>query len=292
MRGVRPLALALAVLLGPGAALADVPWHSLFPRPRPVQVQPAPMTPVAPMTDAAVAQALGTLPVPPPTPVQTAPEAVARSLAPRPRSAAAAARFAASRTAPAAPAQTVSRAPTTAGPVERGICGSRDLEGRRLPRITSSTRGCGVDEPVSLTAVQGIPLSRPATVHCDTARAFSRWVDDALLPTVGRRGGGVARLRVIGDYSCRTRNSQRGARLSEHARGMAIDFAGYQLANGDWVTVQDDWRDGRNGRDLLEMYRDACGIFRTTLSPDSDRYHQDHFHFDLAQHRNGGTYCR
>lgn len=287
MRRARGLFLVLALAAGP--ALGEVPWHSLFPRPRPVQpgaIAPAPLP--GPMTDAAVAQALAG----PVARFGSGSGAVARSLLPRPRPPAAAARFAASRTGPSAPAQTARRVQTAEGPVERGVCGSRAIEGRRLPQISSTTRGCGVEDPVSLTAVHGIPLSRPARVDCATARAFARWVDEALVPAVGRRGGGVAQIRVIGDYSCRTRNSQPGARLSEHARGMAIDFAGYQLADGDWVTVQDGWRRGRSTRDLRAMYRGACGIFTTTLSPDADRYHQDHFHFDLARHRNGGTYCR
>ncbi|MCL4676433.1 MAG: extensin family protein, partial [Pararhodobacter sp.] len=274
-----------------GAALAQAPWHSRFPRPRPVQpaaVAPPAMTALpVPQTDAAVAQALGIgrqLTPPPGAPGLT------RSPFPRVRPPAAAARIAAALAAarPVAPGG----APATAGPVERGLCGVRALEGRRLPRITSSTRGCGVAEPVSVTAVHGIPLSRAARVDCQLARAFADWVDDAMLPAVGRRGGGVAQIQVIGDYSCRTRNSQRGTRISEHGRGMAIDIAGYRLVNGDVVRVETHWRRRPHRSDLREMFEEACGIFRTTLSPESDRFHQDHLHFDLARHRGGGTYCR
>ncbi|MCB1389186.1 MAG: extensin family protein [Rhodobacteraceae bacterium] len=178
------------------------------------------------------------------------------------------------------------------GPSGRGLCGVRGLGGRELPRITSSTQGCGVERPVSVTSVGGIPLSLAATLDCDTATAFERWVRTEALPAVGRTGGGVAQIRVIGHYSCRTRNSQPGARISEHGRGRAIDIAGFRLVNGDVVTVEQHYRRGRYSRMLHQMYQAACGIFRTTLSPDSDRFHQDHFHFDLAQHRGGGTYCR
>lgn len=289
---LRPL-LAGAVLMAlGGVAVAEVPWHSIFPRPRPALLGVAPMTlPMtpAPRTDAAVAQALGiATQLTPPTQMP----GLARSLLPRPRSTAAAARFAAAQSRPARVASTPSRAPAIIGPAERGLCGVRAIEGRRLPRITSSTRGCGIAEPVSVTSVHGIPLSRPARVDCDLARAFAEWVDDSLVPAVGRRGGGVAQIRMIGDYSCRTRNSQRGARISEHGRGMAIDIAGYQLVNGDVVTVENHWRRRPHSRDLHDMYEQACDIFRTTLSPDADRHHQDHFHFDLAQHRGGGSYCR
>jgi hypothetical protein len=62
------------------------------------------------------------------------------------------------------------------------------------------------------------PLTTPATINCDAARALQTWVREGLVPAVGRTGGGVANLRVVASYACRTRNSQSGARLSEHAR--------------------------------------------------------------------------
>jgi hypothetical protein len=282
-----------ALLMAEGAAAQVVPWHSPFPHPRPSQIGPQ-VTALpsgslarAPATDAAVALALSAQD--PLRGAAPAVGAVTRSVLPRPRPSAAAARFAA---APVQPARAVSRAPTPAGTVERGVCGVRALEGRRLSRITASTRGCGVAEPVSVTRVHGVALSQPATLHCDMARALGDWVDDALVPAVGRRGGGVAELTVIAHYSCRTRNSRRGARISEHGRGMAIDIAGYVLQDGERVRVIEDYRRGRHRRDLRAMYREACGTFTTTLGPDADRFHQDHFHFDLARHRGGGTYCR
>lgn len=285
--------MAVALLAFGGAAVAQVPWHSPFPRPRPPHLTPnapLPMTPT-PQTDQAVAQALGLGQTLTPPPSATG---VVRSLIPPRRSRAAAARFAARTLAtPTRTAASRSNAPVSAGPIERGLCGVPALEGRRLPRITSSTRGCGIAEPVSITAVQGIPLSRAATLDCAMARAFAGWVDRSMLPAVGRRGGGVAQIRVIGDYSCRTRNNVRGARVSEHGRGMAIDIAGYRLVNGDVVTVQHDYRRRPNRSDLREMYQEACSQFSTTLSPDADRHHQDHFHFDLARRRSGGgSYCR
>lgn len=287
--GVAVVALCLA-----GTVAAQVvPWHSPFPRPRPAHIGPSvtalPSGTLArsPQTDAAVALALaGSGPVRGAIPFVGG---LARSLLPRPRPPAAAARFVRQQSRAS---ERTARAPSGGGGADRGLCGVRALEGRRLARITSSTRGCGVAEPVSVTRVHGVPLSQPATLHCDMARALGDWVDDALLPAVGRRGGGVSELTVIAHYACRTRNNRRGARISEHGRGMAIDIAGYELRDGERVRVIEDYRSGRHRRDLREMYREACGTFTTTLGPDADRYHQDHFHFDLARHRGGGTYCR
>lgn len=226
------------------------------------------------------------------------PRAVARSPAPPQRTAAAQRRFrtaaAARASQPAAPvvrAAAGGQAPAASTPSGPGLCGDPGLQGRRLARITSSTQGCGVAEPVSVTHVHGIRLSQPATLHCDAARATSRWVRDVMIPAVGRQGGGIAQIQVPAHYACRTRNHQRGARISEHGRGRAIDISGYRLSNGTQVSILRDYRSGPHSSALRRMRAGACGIFRTTLGP-GVRFHDDHFHFDVAQHRGGGTFCR
>lgn len=239
----------------------------------------------------------------PPAEPPADPRAVARSLTPAPRTAAAqdrhraaAARLAAARpraTTPTPAAQPAPQAvPQATGPAGPGLCGDPALQGRRLSRITSQVQGCGIDEPVSLTHVHGIRLSTPATLHCDTARATGRWVRDVMRPAIGRTGGGITEIRVAAHYACRPRNNQRGARVSEHGRGRAIDISGFRLANGEQVVILRDYNRGPYSAALRRMRTGACGVFRTILGPGSDRFHADHFHFDMAQHRGGGTYCR
>jgi hypothetical protein len=177
-------------------------------------------------------------------------------------------------------------------PGTRGtICGTPGLAGERLQPITGRISGCGIAEPVRLRAVDGIVLTTPATINCEAARALQTWVREGLVPALGRTGGGATTLRVVASYACRTRNSQRGARLSEHARGNAIDIAGIGLANGQELSVLDHWRTESEGRVLRQLHRAACGPFGTVLGPNSDRFHRDHFHFDVASYRSG-TYCR
>lgn len=237
--------------------------------------------------------------IPLPAAVPADPRAVARSLLPVARSAAAlsrhraaAARLAAARPRAIAPVPAAQPAPQASGPAGPGLCGDPGLQGRRLARITSQVQGCGIDEPVSLTHVHGIRLSTPATLHCDAARATGRWVRDVAQPAMGRQGGGITEIRIASHYACRPRNNQRGARVSEHGRGRAIDIAGFRLANGQQVVILNDYNRGPYSAALRRMRAGACGLFRTTLGPGSDRFHADHFHFDVAQHRGGGTYCR
>ena len=171
------------------------------------------------------------------------------------------------------------------------ICGFADVQGERISRIPGRVQGCGVAAPVRVTAVSGIALSQPTVMDCPTLAAFRSWIDDGMRPAIGRLGGGVSRIEIAGHYVCRTRNHRPGAKISEHGKGKAVDVSGFTLENGTRISVLRGWRDRDHGRRLRQMHRAACGTFGTVLGPDSDRFHQDHFHFDTARHR-GGSYCR
>lgn len=170
------------------------------------------------------------------------------------------------------------------------VCGIDSIRGETLAPIVGRVQGCGVANPVRVTAVGGLRLSQPATMDCDTARALNTWIDRGLKPAIGKTGGGVQSLQVAGHYVCRTRNHKTGARVSEHGKGKAIDISAIGLANGQSLSILRDWR-GVHGAKLKAAHRAACGIFGTTLGPGSDGYHEDHLHFDTARHRSG-SYCR
>jgi len=171
------------------------------------------------------------------------------------------------------------------------VCGDRTIRGQTMSAIPGRLKGCGVSNPVKVTSIDGVTLSMPSTMNCSTAKALKRWINRSAKPAVGRLGGGVKSLKVVAHYACRTRNNQPGEKISEHGRGNAIDIAAIKLNNGVSLTVLKGWRDRVQGPILKKMHRGACGPFGTVLGPDANRYHQDHFHFDVAQHR-GGSYCR
>ncbi len=170
------------------------------------------------------------------------------------------------------------------------VCGVRSIRGTNAARIRG--RGsCGIANPVKVTEVAGIPLTRELVVNCTTAKRLDNWVARSVKPAIGRKGGGLASIQIIGGYSCRTRNSKRGAKLSEHAKGNAVDIAGFKLKNGTVYSVKRNWRGGAGRSTLRKIHKSACGPFGTVLGPNADRHHQDHFHLDVAKHR-GGAYCR
>ena len=170
------------------------------------------------------------------------------------------------------------------------LCGRRDIVGVTSESIPGRLRGCGIRNPVRVSEVAGIKLSRASVMDCTTAKALRRWVEDGVKPGVGRLGGGVAEINVIADYSCRTINNRPGGNISEHGKGKAIDISGLTLRNGKTISVLRDWRRRGEGDVLRRLHRAACGPFGTVLGPNADRFHQDHFHFDTKRRRN--PYCR
>ncbi len=167
--------------------------------------------------------------------------------------------------------------------------GTGAFQAEKLGRV-SGPGACGVEDAYSVVQAGGIRLSQPATLSRSAARQLDAWLRSAAIPAIGNRGGGLVEIRVASHYACRTRNSQSGARISEHAKGNAIDISAFVLADGTQLTVLEDW-DGPNRRLMRRLHASACGPFGTVLGPNSDRHHQDHFHFDVADYRSG-AYCR
>lgn len=168
------------------------------------------------------------------------------------------------------------------------LCDMPGLEGERMAPITARVTGCGVPDAVRVRSVSGVRLSQALTVDCSVARALNTWVGDVLQPAFG---GQVRQLQIAGSYTCRGRNNQAGAKISEHGKGRAVDISGITFGDGATITVQDDWNRGRRGRAMVAAYKGGCGIFGTTLGPGSDGYHEDHMHFDTPESRRS-PYCR
>lgn len=165
------------------------------------------------------------------------------------------------------------------------VCGDPAIAGEAIGAVTSETAGCGVSEAVRVSAVSGVALSQSAVMDCETALALKTWVNEGVQPAFKGR---VARLRVAAHYVCRTRNHKKGAKISEHGKGRAIDISGLWLNDGTELSVLRDYRDSAG---LKAAHKAACGPFGTVLGPGSDPYHNDHFHMDTARYR-GGPYCK
>ncbi|MCZ4354531.1 extensin family protein [Roseovarius aestuarii] len=171
------------------------------------------------------------------------------------------------------------------------VCGDLAIQGVDVGAVPGRLGGCGVESAVKVRNISGVDLTMRSVMDCTTAKALKGWIDGGMKPAVGNRGGGVSSIRVVAHYACRTRNSQKGAKISEHGKGRAIDIAGFTLKDGSDITVLTDWGKGRKGQILRRMHQSACGPFGTVLGPEANKFHRDHFHFDTARYRSG-SYCR
>lgn len=170
------------------------------------------------------------------------------------------------------------------------VCGDIGIQGDIVGHVSGTLPGCGAKDAVRVREIAGVRLSQASLMTCNTARALKTWIRREVETAFGRRNK-VVSLRVAAHYTCRTRNNRPGARISEHGKARAIDISGFTLASGETVSVLRGWQNRKTRKKLKKIWRAACGPFGTVLGPESDRYHKDHFHLDVARHR-GGTYCR
>ena len=165
-----------------------------------------------------------------------------------------------------------------------GQLSGRGVDYRRIDDF-GSRDGCGITTAIELTASTAV-LNQPATLGCPLALALNDYERQVLQPLAQRYfGQHVARIHHLGAYSCRARSGNSG-RLSEHAKGRAIDISAFELADGTIIRVETDWHGrGDRRRFVRAAARGACDLFQVVLSPNHDRAHHDHLHFDIGPWR-------
>ncbi len=146
---------------------------------------------------------------------------------------------------------------------------------------------CGISYPLKVSALAhgDVMLTSRATLGCPMVSRSEKWLSEVVQPaSMLFFGQPVTHMRV-GSYACRSRNNQRGAKLSEHSFGNALDVMSFKLADGREITVVKGWKGHPSEQDFLrEIFVGACQHFNTVLGPGSDMFHYDHFHLDLARH--------
>jgi hypothetical protein len=145
--------------------------------------------------------------------------------------------------------------------------------------------------PVATGAVAVQPT---ATLACPIVSALDTWFASGVQPAAIKWFGmQVAEIRQISAYSCRGMNGQRGAQISEHAFGNALDIAAFTLADGRKISVKDGWRGAPEEQGFLrDVQGSACQHFSTVLAPGSNAYHYDHIHVDLMRRASGRVICQ
>lgn len=164
------------------------------------------------------------------------------------------------------------------------------------PTITSEENGCGIDKPVELSEVlPGVPLSDTSPMRCDTALSLARWMKETVNPalTIALPGRRITGIGNAASYVCRLRNHAETGKISEHARGNAVDIGAFTLDNGETIAMTPKETDSTmTGAFQRTVTAGACLHFTTVLSPGSDATHQDHLHLDVLERNGGYRYCR
>ncbi|PEQ12025.1 extensin [Novosphingobium sp. PC22D] len=153
--------------------------------------------------------------------------------------------------------------------------------------------GCSTLGSVRLASLQGdmgeFTLTNLGPVTCEVASAFAGWarfgVDRAARQILGSP---LARIETMGSYNCRTVAGT--SRLSGHAKGNAIDVGAFVLEDGRRVSVLNDWTNGTSAerRFLRVVHDSACKRFGTTLGPNYNAAHKNHFHLEA----DAADFCR
>ena len=169
----------------------------------------------------------------------------------------------------------------------RGLLRGAGIRFTALPPRSAAGQ-CGYDDAVRFTRGGALALRyRPDDLgtSCPVAAGLALWEWHVVQPAALRHfGTRVASVEHFGSYSCRRIYGRSEGAWSEHSSANAVDIAGFRLADGRRIGVAADWHgDGARSRFLREVRDGACRLFATTLSPDYNQAHRDHFHLDQAK---------
>ncbi len=164
--------------------------------------------------------------------------------------------------------------------------------------LTVANDNCIVPDAVRMTAVTfaggNIKLPDEPVLSCAFALDFAVWLaGDGNRVVRKSEGASLASITTGPGFECRTRNRAVGAKISEHAKGNAIDIDRLLLTNGQTITVRDMQNPNLEVFDALKaLQTSACEHFTTVLAPGSDSAHTDHFHLDMARRKAGYRICQ
>jgi hypothetical protein len=146
---------------------------------------------------------------------------------------------------------------------------------------------CAIPLPVRLRSLSvggsEIAFGAEPVLDCRIAVRLADWIGNVIEPLARHHlGSGLAAVDTGPGYACRKRNNAATGKLSEHAKGNAIDVAAFRLNDGSRIAVRPGDGPAPAVTAFLAAVRiTACGYFLTVLGPGSDDAHAEHLHLDL-----------
>lgn len=170
--------------------------------------------------------------------------------------------------------------------------------GARAEAATAPTptgEGCGIASPIRLSSVtvaggDVVILPDRPILECEFAAVLADYIQLIVAPL----GEALLRAKVASvqtgpGYDCRTQDRVVGAKISAHAKGLAVDFVAIAFADKRRLLVERP-----TGADEAAYFRAvrtaACGWFTTVLGPGADSFHANNMHLDIEKHGSSGSY--
>ena len=195
----------------------------------------------------------------------------------------------------AGPQQMRRMGPEAAGPacLAQLVASGARVEAATAPAPTGE--GCGIASPIRLSSVTvagGDVVSLPdrPILECEFAAVLADYIQLIVAPL----GEALLRAKVASvqtgpGYDCRTQDRVVGAKISAHAKGLAVDFVAIAFADKRRLLVERP-----TGADEAAYFRAvrtaACGWFTTVLGPGADSFHANNMHLDIEKHGSSGSY--
>jgi hypothetical protein len=131
---------------------------------------------------------------------------------------------------------------------------------------------------------KAVAFSAAPVVDCRLAERLADWIGNVVEPLArAHLGSGLVAIETGPGYACRKRNNQASGKISEHAKGNALDIAAVSLRDGRRIAVRPGNLPAPAVIGFLTAVRTtACGYFMTVLGPGSDAAHAEHLHLDLG----------
>jgi hypothetical protein len=158
----------------------------------------------------------------------------------------------------------------------------------------ASAQGCGISAPVRLSSItaagEAVSLPDRPLIACEFAAVLADYVRLIVAPL----GQAMLHARITAidtgpGYDCRSQDRTAGAKISAHAKGLAVDFIAVAIADKRRILVE-----RQTGPEETAYFRAmrtaACGWFTTVLGPGSDAFHANNLHLDIEPHGSSGSY--
>jgi hypothetical protein len=124
---------------------------------------------------------------------------------------------------------------------------------------------CAIPLPVRLrsltTGADDILFNGEPMLDCRLAERLGDWIGNVVEPLARYHlGSALAAVETGPGYACRNRNNEAAGKLSEHAKGNALDIAAFALSDGRRVAVRPADRPAPDVTAFLVAVRTtACG---------------------------------